>query len=105
MSKRLPATVQTVRIDPDQLSELARLIGREVAAELRDNPVIRTEGRQLLTPEEAAEFLGKPVGTIRNWRSRGCGPRFVKIGAAVRYRVDALEKFLKDNTRTTDGTR
>lgn len=105
MPKRLPATVQTVGIDPDQLAELARLIGREVAGFTGSRPADRSEGSRLLSTPEAAEYLSVSHNTLRTWRWDGKGPRYVKIGNAVRYRVDALEKFLRDNTRATDGTR
>jgi excisionase family DNA binding protein len=41
---------------------------------------------RLLSPEEVAEMLGVPVGTLANWRYQGRGPAFVKIGRHVRYR-------------------
>lgn len=47
---------------------------------------------RLLRPDEVAELLGVPVGTMANWRYQGRGPAFVKVGRHVRYRrrdVDA----------------
>lgn len=41
---------------------------------------------RLLWPEEVAEVLGVPVGTLANWRYQGRGPAFVKVGRHVRYR-------------------
>lgn len=42
-----------------------------------------------LTPKQAAEFLGLAVGTLANWRVRGDGPRFFRLGGSrggyVRY--------------------
>ena len=32
------------------------------------------------SPREAAEFLGLSPLTLANWRSRGLGPAFVKLG-------------------------
>jgi predicted site-specific integrase-resolvase len=37
---------------------------------------------------EAAERLGLSVATLRAWRHRGKGPRFVRLGRAVRYLPD-----------------
>jgi hypothetical protein len=45
---------------------------------------------------KAAEFLDHGVQTLRNWRSKGCGPRYVKIGRSVRYRPEDLRKFIND---------
>jgi excisionase family DNA binding protein len=39
-----------------------------------------------MSPEEVAERYGIPLGTIYQWRSKGYGPRGVKIGKHVRYR-------------------
>ena len=44
------------------------------------NPNIR-----LLNEHEAAHVLGLKVATLRRWRWAGKPPRFLKIGAAVRY--------------------
>ncbi|WP_436792822.1 helix-turn-helix transcriptional regulator [Actinospongicola halichondriae] len=43
-------------------------------------------GDRLLWPEEVAEVLGVPVGTLANWRYQRRGPAFVKVGRHVRYR-------------------
>jgi hypothetical protein len=38
------------------------------------------------TPEEVAAFLRKPSKTLAEWRSRGCGPRYFKLGNGhIRY--------------------
>lgn len=46
----------------------------------------------------AAEFLGVSVRTLQAWRVRGEGPRFVKVGRAVRYRRRELVAFQKSRT-------
>ena len=43
-------------------------------------------GDRLLWPEEVAEVLGVPVGTLANWRYQRRAPAFVKVGRHVRYR-------------------
>lgn len=49
----------------------------------------------LLSPGEAAEFLGIPEGTLAQWRSQRRGPSFLKLeGRLVRYRVADLEAYL-----------
>jgi len=58
--------------------------------------------RQLLTTEQAAEFLNRPVRTLEDWRYRGGGPPFVKMGRAVRYRPSDLEEWV--DTRTVEST-
>jgi len=55
-----------------------------------------------LTTNQAAEILGLKRTTLEAWRCRGGGPRFIKMGRAVRYRQRDLdvwiESCLRDNT-------
>jgi predicted DNA-binding transcriptional regulator AlpA len=47
---------------------------------------------QFMTEREVAQLLNRSVKTLRNDRSLGRGPKFVKLGRAVRYRPsDVLE--------------
>jgi hypothetical protein len=55
--------------------------------------------KRLIATAEAAEMLGTTVGTLKSWRSRGVGPKWVKLGAAVRYDIEELLDFIKRNTR------
>jgi len=49
----------------------------------------------LLTPKQAAEFLGIPEGTLAQWRSQRRGPQYVKLeGRLVRYRRSDLEDYI-----------
>lgn len=59
------------------------------------------ETQPLLTPgdlldeTEVAALLALKVATLRNWRAKDEGPRYVKLGKrAVRYRRADLEKFV-----------
>lgn len=53
----------------------------------------------LLDENEAAAFLSVAVQTLRNWRWKGEGPRYVKIGARlVRYRCADLTAFVEAGT-------
>lgn len=58
---------------------------------------------ELLTEEEAADFLGYTPRALQNWRYRGGGPQYIRIsGRAVRYRRSDLiawcDSQLEDNT-------
>ena len=49
----------------------------------------------LLTPEDLAELVHKPVGTLRQWRHRGRGPKSVRLeGGHVRYRASDVRAWL-----------
>ena len=41
----------------------------------------------------AAVFLGVNVQSLRNWRHKGTGPRYYKIGGAVRYLTSDLKEY------------
>ncbi len=49
----------------------------------------------LVNERKAAECLGLAVQTLRNYRSLGRGPKYVKLGRAVRYRMEDLESFIE----------
>ena len=50
----------------------------------------------LLDEREAATILSASVKTLRNWRWRGAGPRFRKIGLRmVRYSRADLQTFVE----------
>lgn len=41
-----------------------------------------------------AEITGLSIRTLNTWRCRGGGPRFLKLGRAVRYRRRAVLEWL-----------
>jgi hypothetical protein len=53
----------------------------------------------LMKEGEAATVLAIEVTTLRRWRWAGTGPRFVKIGAAVRYDPADLAAFIEAGRR------
>ena len=50
---------------------------------------------QALTEHEVARRLGLSVATLRAWRLKGKGPRFVRFGRAVRYLAADVERFVE----------
>ena len=68
---------------------LADLIARRVVDELES----RAKRREpiLLTPEQMAARLKVSIKTLANLRSLGRGPKYVKVGASVRYPADPIE--------------
>ncbi len=55
----------------------------------------------LIDEHEAARILGLSVKTLRRWRWAGKPPRFLKIGAAVRYDPTELAAFIEAARRTS----
>lgn len=53
----------------------------------------------LLNEQEAAALLHLAVPTLRRWRWSGHGPRFAKIGRAVRYDPAELRAYITRQMR------
>jgi len=51
----------------------------------------------------AAAILGLSVQTLRNWRCMCRGPRYARLGRAIRYNTDDLEKYIAQNTISPQG--
>ncbi len=54
---------------------------------------------ELLKTKEAAELLKLSPRTLENLRLRGGGPRYVKLGGAVRYRTKDLDEWVTVQAR------
>ncbi|WP_415719870.1 helix-turn-helix domain-containing protein [Roseibium alexandrii] len=54
-----------------------------------------------MNEQEAADFLAISFRTLQAWRVRGGGPRFCKIGRAVRYRRADLVSFAGATSAST----
>lgn len=57
----------------------------------------------LLNQEDAAKFLDCSPRNLEALRHRGGGPRFVKLGRRVRYRVCDLLDWIDSNVRSSTG--
>ncbi len=49
--------------------------------------------KRTLTDIEVASRLGVSRFTVRSWRLKGLGPRFLKMGRAVRYRPQDVDEY------------
>jgi hypothetical protein len=60
----------------------------------------------LLDEVQAARFLVLSERTLQHWRLVGGGPPFVRLGRAIRYSVEDLEKFIaaRKFNSTADAT-
>jgi predicted DNA-binding transcriptional regulator AlpA len=50
----------------------------------------------LLTPALVAQRFGLHTGTLNNWRSRGFGPSYVRLGRRVRYPEREVARWLAE---------
>jgi predicted DNA-binding transcriptional regulator AlpA len=56
---------------------------------------------ELLNEHDVARVTGLSVASVRRWRLLRQGPRYLKIGSAVRYRTEDISAWLA--TRPTGG--
>lgn len=49
----------------------------------------------MITTKELAVRWKMATGTLINWRSKGLGPKFIKIGRKVLYKETSIESFEK----------
>jgi excisionase family DNA binding protein len=57
----------------------------------------------LLTLQEAADKLRTPVSTLRYWRHMGIGPRSLKLGRRVLYRLSDLDAYIEQAAASGAG--
>lgn len=57
-----------------------------------------THLRELLTPRQVAELFNLSPRTLANWRLRGGGPPFIKLGSRVVYSTEAVCVFVRQHT-------
>ena len=61
-------------------------------------PPANSDPDAALNESQAANLLGVSVRTLQAWRLRGRGPRYIKIGRAVRYQRWVLVSFQAEHT-------
>jgi predicted DNA-binding transcriptional regulator AlpA len=62
---------------------------------------VRNSIDNLLNEHDVARITALSVASVRRWRLLGIGPKYIKIGAAVRYRAEDLRTWLE--TRPSGG--
>ncbi len=61
--------------------------------------LIAAESSDLVDEVGLAGRLKVARSTLQNWRYTGRGPRWIKLGRLIRYRVADVDAFLAANTR------
>jgi excisionase family DNA binding protein len=56
-----------------------------------------------LTERQVAQQLGLSVATLRAWRHRGKGPRFLRLGRSVRYLPADVDEFVRASAVDTQS--
>ena len=52
---------------------------------------------ELINEEHASTILKVSTRTLQAWRVQGRGPKFRKLGRAVRYRMEDVQAFVNEN--------
>jgi predicted DNA-binding transcriptional regulator AlpA len=63
--------------------------------------VASTQFQSLLNEHDVARITGMSVASVRRWRLIRQGPKYLKLGSAVRYRLADITSWL--NSRPTGG--
>ena len=53
------------------------------------------DGLHLMTEQQLADALQMHPQSLADWRHRSSGPRYVKLGRCVRYRIADVEEWLE----------
>jgi predicted DNA-binding transcriptional regulator AlpA len=60
---------------------------------------MNTTHPRYLNTQEVAERLRLSEGTLANWRTKGEGPQYVKLGRKVLYAVAEIDDYEKRQSR------
>ena len=69
-------------------STLRKIIREELEA------IKAKELPELLTPEDVSSVLHINLGTLANWRSKGIGPGYRKIGGLALYEKTVVAEYI-----------
>lgn len=61
--------------------------------------------RPVLTEVDTSKYIGLSRAWLRQARMYGRGPRYIKVGRSVRYRVSDLDEWLERHLVSTSDAR
>lgn len=68
-------------------------------------PVLPRSERRVLKEQELADRWGISIKTLQRWRCLALGPRFLKLGNRVGYRLEDIEQYERQVSRCSTGER
>jgi predicted DNA-binding transcriptional regulator AlpA len=77
----------------DRRSSQGSTTATETASAVPDTQSTASGERRTLTDIQVAARLGVSRFTVRSWRLKGVGPKFLKMGRAVRYRSEDVHEY------------
>jgi Helix-turn-helix domain len=71
------------------------------------NPSSTTLLDSLITPETLSDRLGVRLTTLAEWRVKGRGPAFLRVGRSPRYRPESVDAWLlaQEHSSTVEEVR
>ena len=60
--------------------------------------------KHTFTENELAERWGLSIKTLQDWRRKGTGVAYLKLGKAIRYPQEVVEKFESENMCNQGGS-
>ena len=88
------STSKTSEVPPsDHLFQLFKAALKEVLTDTQIQAIAAESTPSPLTEKEAGPMLGVKPQTMAVWRTRGKGPRYIKIGRLVRYKPEDVEEY------------
>ena len=82
------------------MSVTSKNMGTSVAVmNAAQGAALRDPWPEWLAPEPAAEYVDSSTSTLAKLRLRGGGPRYCRIGRAIRYRRSDLDDWLLSTSR------
>lgn len=98
LSQSFPANSQSFPALVEDPSGVLTKSNKEVFMDTVSNVVA-----ELLNEHDVARITGLSVASVRRWRLFRQGPKYLKIGAAVRYRTEDIRSWL--DSRPAGGER
>ena len=86
----------------EQIDEERRPITKIDRSETKPDINIKLTPKLFLKSSEVQNLYGINVSTLANWRSKRIGPKYHKVGGAVRYKVEDLDNFMESKKIRTD---
>ena len=84
-------------IKPTPIPSSKHVLKKQTPTRVVNKAPVYNNPATVMTVQQASDHLGLAVSTLNKWRCQGGGPAFIKMGRAVRYRVEDLENYISES--------